>query len=406
MTTDNGMKVIIVGGGIMGLSSAWALRRAGADVTLIEQGTLPNPLGSSVDQHRLIRYPYGAQVGYTRMVRHAYHAWDRVWRDLKMTLYAETGTLVMSGEGDDWAATCAAVLAEEEVEHLAFDAETVAGRYPMLNEGGLQEAFYCPSGGVLFAEAIVAALTTHLRDRGVKIATGRTVTAVDAAAGTVSLGSQGALQADRVLVTAGPWTSKLLPDLGPVSRPSRQTIVYLQPPADLSAAWYSAPMLLEIGLTRGFYLVPPRITRDGMRTGLKIGDHRFGPTADPSADREPATDEITAILDNARHRIANLDDYKVAQAKTCFYDVEAEERFQFRTLGARGYAFCGTSGHGFKFGPLVGELIADVLLEKAEPLTTAQWLAGAVDRVAITADHITPDGAISSVPAAASDKSG
>lgn len=406
MKTESGMKVIIVGGGIMGLSSAWALRRSGADVTLIEQGALPNPLGTSVDQHRLIRYPYGAQVGYTRMVRHAYHAWDRLWRDLKMTLYAETGTLVMSGAGDDWAAKCAAVLQEEEVEHLAFDAETVAGRYPMLNGAGLQDAFYCPSGGVLFAEAIVAALTTHLRDRGVKIATGRTVTAVDAAAGTVSLGAQGALQADRVLVTAGPWTAKLLPDLAPVSRPSRQTIVYLQPPADLSAAWYSAPMLLEIGLTKGFYLVPPRITRDGMRTGLKIGDHRFGPSADPSTDREPSAAEITAILDNARHRIANLDDYTVAQAKTCFYDVEAEERFQFRTLGPRAYAFCGTSGHGFKFGPLVGELISDVLLDKAEPLTTAQWLAGDVERVALTADHIVPDGAISSVPAAASDKSG
>lgn len=400
------MKVIIVGGGIMGISSAWALRRAGAEVVLIEQGALPNPLGSSVDQHRLIRYPYGAQHGYTRMVRHAYHAWDRVWRDLKMKLYAETGTLVLSGQGDDWAAKCAAVLQDEEVEHLSFDAATVAGRYPMLDETGLQDAFYCPSGGVLFAEAILAALTTHLRDRGVKIATNQTVTAVDAEAGTVTLGERGALQADRVLVTAGPWTSRLLPGLAEVSRPSRQVVVYLQPPADLSAAWYSAPMLLEIGETKGFYIVPPRITRDGMRTGLKIGDHRFGATADPSSDREPTQSEIAGILDNARHRIANLDGYRVAQAKTCFYDVEAQERFQFRALGSRAYAFCGTSGHGFKFGPLVGELIGDVLLDKAEALTTAQWLAGDVERVTLTADHITPDGAISSVPASASDKSG
>lgn len=403
---DDAMKVIIVGGGIMGLSAAWALRRAGAAVTLIEQGSLPNPLGSSVDQHRLIRYPYGAQAGYTRMVRHAYHAWDRVWRDLKMTLYAETGTLVLSGAGDDWTAQCAAVLAEEEVEQLAFDAATVAGRYPMLNEAGLQDAFYCPSGGLLFAEAIVAALTTHLRDRGVKIATGQTVTAVNPEAGTVTLGDRGALQADRVLVTAGPWTSKLLPDLADVSRPSRQVVVYLQPPADLGTAWYSAPMLLEIGQTRGFYVVPPRITRDGMRTGLKIGDHRFGPTADPSRGREPTQDEIAGIIDNARHRIANLDDYKVAQAKTCFYDVEAEERFQFRQLGPRAFAFCGTSGHGFKFGPLVGELIGDVLMDKADAATTAQWLGGNVERVAITADHVMPDGAISSVPAASSDSKG
>lgn len=372
------MKVLIVGGGIMGLSAAWALRRAGAEVVLVEQGALPNPLGSSVDQHRLIRYPYGAQRGYTRMVRHAYHAWERVWRDLKMKLYAETGTLVLSGAGDGWASSCAAMLADEDVEHLAFDAETVTGRYPMLCGDGLQDAFYCPSGGLLFAEAIVSSLAAYLRERGIALRTATQVKGIDAEKGCVTLQDGSNLEGDRLLVCAGPWTSQLVPGLAPVSRPSRQVVVYLQPPADLNAAWHAAPMLLEIGETKGFYLVPPRVTKDGMRTGLKIGDHRFGPPADPGADREPHADEIDAILENAQHRIADLDRYRVAQAKTCFYDVEAEERFQFRRLGARGFAFCGTSGHGFKFGPVVGEVITDALLEKATFDETAEWLAGAV----------------------------
>src|SRR3546814_6212863 len=89
------LKVIVVGGGIVGLSTAWALRRHGAEVTVVEQGPLPNPLGSSVDQHRLIRYAYGAQAGYTRMVHEAFHAWEAVWRDLGARLYSETGTLVL-----------------------------------------------------------------------------------------------------------------------------------------------------------------------------------------------------------------------------------------------------------------------------------------------------------------------
>ncbi|MEK9970075.1 MAG: FAD-dependent oxidoreductase [Ferrovibrio sp.] len=388
------MKSIVVGGGIMGLSVARALKKSGHDVVLIEQGALPNPLGSSVDQHRLIRYPYGAQRGYTRMVRHAYHAWQRVWQDLKMTLYAETGTLVLSGAGDNWAQKCAEVLTAEDVEQLAFDASSVTGRWPVLNGAGIEDAFYCPSGGVLFAEAIVAALSSHLRDRGVKLLTNSAVAAVDAEAGSVTLADRTVLQADHVLVAAGPWTSRLLPDLAPVSRPSRQVVVYLQPPGDLGTAWYHMPMILEIGqgqnTGQGFYLVPPRITRDGMRTGLKIGDHSFGPTGDPNTKRDATQDEIEAIVAKASHRIADLSQYRVAQAKTCFYDVEAEEKFQFRQLGPRGYAFCGTSGHGFKFGPVVGEVIADALTGKAAYEETARWLAGDIIEV----------------PASASDSSG
>src|SRR5258708_13181302 len=87
------MKISIVGGGIMGLASAWALARDGHSVTVFEQGTLPNPLGSSVDEHRLIRHPYGAQRGSTRMIGPPYAAWDQLWADLGATHYAPNGTL-------------------------------------------------------------------------------------------------------------------------------------------------------------------------------------------------------------------------------------------------------------------------------------------------------------------------
>src|SRR4029453_16029316 len=91
------MKAIIVGGGIMGLATAWALAREGHAVELFEQGALPNPLAASGGEHRLIRHPYGDRTGYARMIDPAFEAWDLLWRDLGQTLYAPTGTLALTG---------------------------------------------------------------------------------------------------------------------------------------------------------------------------------------------------------------------------------------------------------------------------------------------------------------------
>src|SRR5437660_12691436 len=90
------MKAIIVGAGIMGLGTAWGLTREGHEVELFEQAELPNPLASSMDEHRLIRHPYGEHIGYARMIDDAYEAWDLMWRDLGQRLYASTGTLALT----------------------------------------------------------------------------------------------------------------------------------------------------------------------------------------------------------------------------------------------------------------------------------------------------------------------
>lgn len=369
------MKALIVGGGIMGLSAAWALVRAGHAVTVVEQASLPNPLGASVDHHRLIRYPYGEARGYTRMVREAYGAWDRLWDELGIMLYQQTGTLVLSGERDGWAAASRAVLEAEGIALEPLEASQLAERYPVLDTSGAIQAFYCPSGGVLRAERIVATLAAHLRERGVTLRAEAKVAALDGKRARVRLADGTTLDADRLLVTAGPWTAQLLPALGARARPTRQVVVYLEPPVDLAAAWIRGPMLLDIGATAGFYVVPPRVAADGTRLGLKIGDHSFGPSGDPGGERQPTAVEIASIMDKARRRLRRLDAYQIASAKTCYYDVAPEERFQFLRLGECAYAFCGSSGHGFKFGPVIGERIAAVLTGGAAYEETAAWLA-------------------------------
>lgn len=383
--------IIIVGGGIMGLSAAWVLRKHGARVTLIEQGPLPQPLGSSVDQHRLIRYPYGAQRGYARLVHAAYDSWQRLWRDLGADLYHDTGTLVISRPGDDWASVSAAALKQEGIDFQPLTPGEIAERFPYLNEGEIAEAFYCRSGGFLRAEAIVARLAAWLIEHGVAVLSKTAVTALEPERARATLGTGREIAGDLLLVCAGPWTHRLLPALAEKSRPSRQTVVYLTPPAEYRAAWLSAPMLLEIGTESGFYAVPPRIARDGMKLGLKIGDHRFGATADPDRDRMPAKDEIEAVLANARPRLKDAGQYAVAEAKTCFYDVAPEEKIKFERLSPRAFALCGSSGHGFKFGPVFGEAVAAALLGKADPALAQAYVGGAA-----------PAGTIIPLPASAS----
>ena len=84
-----GMKVVVVGGGIVGLSAAWALMRAGHQAVVLEQGTVPNPLGSSCDEHRMTRLFYPEPTGYGAMVPEAMAAYETLWSDLGERIIAK-----------------------------------------------------------------------------------------------------------------------------------------------------------------------------------------------------------------------------------------------------------------------------------------------------------------------------
>lgn len=364
------MKITIVGAGIMGLAAAWALVRDGHHVTVYEQAGVPNPLGSSVDQHRLIRHPYGAERGYTRMVDTAFAAWDRLWADLGIRHYAPTGTLVLD-HGDLWATTTARTLAVENIPFRRLQPDDVAREYPFLAVDELRVALRLASGGVLFADRIVADLVRHLQGRGVKIVTAAPVREVEPERGGVSLDGGRTDEADLVIVAAGPWATRLVPALNGRVTPSRQAVVYLTPPADLAPLWAQAPMLLDIDPAEGFYAVPPRAG-----TGLKVGDHRFSLTGDPDRDRMPSDSDLAPILDICAARLRGFERYAVGSAKTCFYDVEADERFIVEPLGARGYVLSGLSGHGFKFAAAIGLELARTVRGEIPPPALADWAAG------------------------------
>jgi glycine/D-amino acid oxidase-like deaminating enzyme len=367
-----GMNVAVVGAGIMGLSTAWALVRRGHRVTVYDQYAVPNPLGSSVDQHRLIRHAYGAEAGYTRMVDQAYAAWDRLWADLGQTLYVQTGTLCIASTDDTaWLHDSARTLAELGRGVRWLDAPELGREFPLIASDGIREAFHLDSGGVLLAGRIVELLAHHLPGRNVTIHPHMRVEAVDPDAGTLHLADRSTVRADAVVVAAGPWVSRLLPETAARVTPSRQVITYLAVPDDLRAGWEQHPMVLDIDPDCGFYLVPPVAG-----TGMKIGDHRFTLTGDPDRDRDAGLEEAERIWSFGRARLADPDRYSIASAATCFYTCEAQERFIVEPVGSRGWVMTGFSGHGFKFGPVLGEALASALENPAEAPTLTSWAAG------------------------------
>ncbi len=369
------MRVIVVGAGIMGLCSAWALQRAGHQVALYEQSEkIPNPLASSTDQHRLIRYPYGAMTGYARMVRDAYAAWERLWRDLGRKHYRATGTLVVAHELDGWVEASIGGLEELGLPYERWTPAELARRLPFLHLSSARFALFTPTGGILFAERILQDLADLLAGRGVALHRHVPVAEVDPVRAVIRTADGREERADALVIAAGPWSPDLLPALADRVTPSRQVALYLEPPAEWRAAWAVAPMLLDQieAAAGGFYAVPPV---DG--TALKVGDHGFTLSGHPDRERIPSAGELATILALAGSRLPDLARYRVLEAKTCFYSLTEGERFIAERL-ENAWILAGFSGHGFKFGALIGERVAAALAGEVAAGQLAAFAAGQV----------------------------
>jgi glycine/D-amino acid oxidase-like deaminating enzyme len=363
------LKVTVVGAGIMGLSAAWALSRLGHQVTVFDQGPVPNPRGASVDQHRLIRYPYGAALGYTRMVAEAYRAWDQLWEDLGERHYVATGSLALCVGETRWVEASAEALQALGLKVEWLPPARLSERFPLLTSEGISAAFHSDTGGVLLADRIVTALARHLAARGVGVVPGARVLELDPEGATVRLADR-RVTADALVVAAGAWAGRIVPGLTTRVTPSRQVVVYLDPPPDRAAAWAAHPLILDIGEGAGFYLVPPVAG-----TGLKVGDHRFTLTGDPDDPREATQAEAEAVFATCRGRLADSDRYRLASARVCYYAVEPEERFVLEPL-ARTWVMAACSGHAFKFGPVLGQRLADAIDGRLDAADLSRWAAG------------------------------
>jgi glycine/D-amino acid oxidase-like deaminating enzyme len=253
-----------------------------------------------------------------------------------------------------------------------WTAADLARRLPFLDLGTPRCVLYSPTGGVLFAERILKDLAGLLAERGVALHRDTPVSELDPARAAIRTADGRADRGDALVIAAGPWTPGLLPALASRVTPSRQVALYLEPPPDLQAAWAAAPMLLDQieAAEGGFYAVPPV-----SGTALKVGDHGFSRSGHPDRERAASESELATVLALAGTRMRELDRYRVIEAKTCFYSLAEGERFIVERH-AQAWVLAGFSGHGFKFGALLGERVAAAVAGEQSAAELAAWAAG------------------------------
>ncbi|SEP67143.1 sarcosine oxidase/sarcosine oxidase subunit beta [Devosia sp. YR412] len=368
------MRVSIVGAGIAGLSLAWALRKRGVDVSLFDTGTIPNPGSSSFDEHRITRHSYGHLPGYGALMPQAFATYDQLWADIGATHYMPTNMVFVARENTDWSAS-AAELDRVGVSHRIISPAEVATRLPMLHADGVSSAFEAGGAGMLFANRIVTDLARWVAEHGVSLHPQTRVEDIDAAKGSLTAGGV-RHDADLVVVAAGAWVPELLPATKTRMVPSRQLLLYLEPPADLTKAWSGAPVLVDSGGGHGAYILPPR---GGTR--LKIGDHIFTRRGQGSDDRIATEADVAPVLESAAAIFARFDEYKILERKVCYYTVTDDEGFVVEPIGPAGWVLSACSGHGFKLGPLIASGLADAIIGKRPAETLPAWAAGRVPLV-------------------------
>ena len=360
--------IAVAGAGIFGLSAALELRSRGHAVTVVDPGPVPHPLAASNDVSRMIRMDYGDDKLYSDLGAEAIDGWH-AWNDERgKPLYHEDGFLVLIGRP----------LEPGAVERQSYDllraegwplerlnSEIVAERYPLWNSNHYTDGYFNPRGGWVEAGETVSFLAREARAAGIEIRTGFLAESVLQEEGrAVGLRTSGGseVRADAVVVAAGVWTTRLIPELADMMDPVAQTLVYLRPTLpDRFKPPHFPPWGADIPRT-GWYGFPAN--SEGV---VKLANHGPGRLADADDPR----DADPAVVEYGRrflsHSVPELANAPLAGSRACLYNDTWDGDFYItRHPGIEGLTVStGGSGHAFKFTPALGRITADVVEGKS-----------------------------------------
>jgi monomeric sarcosine oxidase len=344
----------------MGLATGCALAQQGVRVTVLERFRVGHERGSSHGLTRAIRHEYGPAGIYTQMVARSLPLWRALEMETGRSLYTETGVLTLGQEDDGHTLPGLEMMRAEGLPVERLTQDECARRFPQFVPAEYSAITYNPVGGMLHASECLFALADRLRGLGGELREETAVARLEPGSDgvRVALTDGALLRADRVVVTVGPWIHDVLPELRLPVRPTHQQVLYLNGLPRERFGVGAFPVFLAEMDYYGFPLQGPG--------WLKVASHIFGPTQDPNVPQRVDPEEVERVREWVRRVIPEAADAPLAGADTCMYDLVGDEDFILDRHPASPNVIVGSgfSGHGFKFGIVIGEILAALALDQ------------------------------------------
>ncbi|GAA2190296.1 N-methyl-L-tryptophan oxidase [Leucobacter alluvii] len=359
---------LVIGGGAMGLATARQLASRGASVRLLERFEAHHTRGASHGSTRNLNNAYD-EPAYLDLFDEATTLWRALESETRTELLGLHGLVTHGDEGVVASAHDALVARGAAVSLLSAD--EAGTRWPGMRFAG--GALFSAEAGIVHAARALAALETSAIRHGAIVERGEQVlriepSANDARVRVTSRGREGGIRelvADHVTVAAGAWTAPLLDGL--IELPSL-TVTEEHPahfaPRSASIPWPSFNHLLPPEPLASF--AAPVYGMPSPGEGVKVGFHRVGETVDPDARTFRASDAQRATLRRyVTEWFPGLDPDSPTEI-SCTYTSTDSGRFVLDTVGPITVG-AGFSGHGFKFTPAIGRVLADAAMGHSTP---------------------------------------
>jgi monomeric sarcosine oxidase len=362
------LHVAVIGAGAFGGWTALQLLRRGARVTLIDAWGPGNSRASSGGETRVIRGTYGPNQPYTKMAARALQLWKEHEQLWGRQFLHPTGVLWLAAADDQFERGSLPVLREARIPYAELSAEEIGQRWPQISLEGIRWGIYEPESGFLKARAACqAVLEGFLREGGeYKQAAVMAPDLEDGKLQSLPLSDVSKIVADRYVFACGPWLGKLFPKaIGDLIRPTKQDIFFFGTPAgDDRFSERNLPVWAD-HRDRFIYGIPGNEGR-----GFKIADDTRGVDFDPTTgERVVDAEGLKAIRDYLGFRFPALKDAPLLESRVCQYENTPDDHFLVDRHPAAENIWLvgGGSGHGFKHGPALGEMVAELVMEDRYP---------------------------------------